>query len=196
MPYFPLFIDPAGRRCVVVGGGPVAVRKVKTLLDFGADVAVFDPSPSEAVRELLPLIALTERQYAGPEDLTGALLVIAATDNHALHQKLAEDAKTLGIPVNVADDPNLCTFFFPAVVRRGELVAGLSTSGACPRLAARLRAQLETLWSPALGESLETLKAERQKLRSGANSREEICQHLDRLITALTENTVCRKSES
>ncbi|MDR0562133.1 MAG: bifunctional precorrin-2 dehydrogenase/sirohydrochlorin ferrochelatase [Spirochaetaceae bacterium] len=181
MAYFPLFIDLTGRRCVVVGGGPVAARKVKTLLDFGADITVLDPSPSDEVRALSPPAILAERTYSGPEDLTGAVLVIGAVNKPKISRRLSEDAKSLGIPVNLADAPELCTFFFPAVVRRGELVAGISTSGGCPRLAARLRKRLETLWSPDLGEALETLKAERNRLKACADTHEKTLR-LDAII--------------
>jgi siroheme synthase-like protein len=84
--------------------------------------------------------------------------------------------------VNVADDPALCTFFFPALVRRGDLVAGISSSGACPRLTARLRERLEKDWPANLGDSLDTLREERRRLKGQGNA-DAVIRELDRLIS-------------
>ncbi|MDR0526006.1 MAG: bifunctional precorrin-2 dehydrogenase/sirohydrochlorin ferrochelatase [Spirochaetaceae bacterium] len=178
MPYFPIFIDPAEKRCVVVGGGAVASRKAGILLSFGAKVDAIDPAPGAAIQNLAPASTLLKRTYAGPDDLTGALLVIAATNNRAVNRQVAEDAKSLGIPVNVADDPALCTFFFPGIVRRGAVVIGLSSSGCCPGLTARLRKLLESLISPDLGTALETLKTEGRRIKVWGGN-------LDPLITRI-----------
>jgi siroheme synthase-like protein len=170
MPYFPLFVDLTGAPCTLVGGGPVAERRARTLLDFGVSLTVIAPEASPAIRALAGegLLALETREYAGAEDLGKAAMVIAAANDRALNRRVAADAQAAGILVNAADDPKLCGFFFPALVRRGELVAGLSTSGSCPGLTARLREELEESWPPNLGESLEFLKDERRRLRKGA----------------------------
>ncbi|AEF84001.1 siroheme synthase [Treponema primitia ZAS-2] len=188
MPFFPLFVDLNGQHCVVVGGGPVAARKMQALSDFGAKVLVLTTKASEEVHSLsrLARIILKERPYGGPEDLAGASLVISATDNRELNARIAQDAKDAGIPVNIADDPELCTFFFPALVRRGDLIAGISTSGACPRLAARLRERLDEAWSPDLGKSLELLKEQRHRLKKTKNTA-SIVEELDRLISEILE---------
>ncbi|MDR2534454.1 MAG: bifunctional precorrin-2 dehydrogenase/sirohydrochlorin ferrochelatase [Treponema sp.] len=188
MSYFPLFIDLTGKRCVVVGGGAAAARKAKTLLDFGAAITVLDPSASDEIRALSPPIALREYAYTGAAELSGAALVIAATDKPEVNRQVGEDAKKQNIPVNVVDDPELCTFYFPGIVRRGELVGGISTSGGCPRLTARLREQLETLWSPALGETLKVLKTERRRLRAAGADTGEIIQRLDLMIARLVDS--------
>ena len=183
MAHFPLFINLAGRRCIVVGAGPVASRKIKTLLDFGALVTVFDPNPSEEAKALCPPAALEAREYDDPATLCGAALVIAATDRRSLNQKLAADAGARGILVNVVDDPSLCTFFFPAIVRRGDAVAGISTAGGCPRLAARLRERIDNLWGPGMENALETLKAERLRLRAAGEN--NMSAALDQAIAGL-----------
>jgi siroheme synthase-like protein len=189
MPHFPLFGDLTGRLCVIVGGGPVAARKAESLLDYGPELTVLAPEPSAEILALSP-ITLLERPYGGPADIAGAGLVLAATDNRELNARVAEDARAAGIPVNVADDPALCTFFFPALVRRGSMVAGLSSSGACPRLTARLRKRLEQDWPANLGDSLETLKEERRRLKAQGDTG-AVIQELDRLISGLFhhENT-------
>jgi siroheme synthase-like protein len=186
VPYFPLFINLTGRFCLLAGGGEVAARKAQVLLDFGAALAVVDPAPSDVIRSLEQqgLLTIRERAYGGPGEIAGAALVIAATDNRELNRRIAGDAEAAGIPVNVCDDPELCGFFFPALVRRGDLVAGISTSGGCPALAARLRRQLDGLWSPGLGEALERLKAERPRLRASSEPAERL-RRLDALITHL-----------
>jgi siroheme synthase-like protein len=122
------------------------------------------------------------RSYTGPEDIAGAALVIAATDKNDLNKLIARDARDAGIPVNVADAPDLCTFFFPALVRRGGVVAGISTSGGCPRLAARLRENLEAEWPSGLGEFLEILKTERRRIKETSDSAGTI-RRLDLLIS-------------
>jgi siroheme synthase-like protein len=185
VPYFPLFINLSEQPCVVVGGGAVAERKARSLLDFGPRLTVIAPEPAEGLRCLAGegRIRLWERPYGGPEDLAGAALVIAATDRGGVNEAVSRDARRAGIPVNVADNPGLCTFFFPALVRRGELVGGISSSGACPRVSARLREWLEGLWPGNLGENLNFIKALRQRLRGEKRSPAEISAELDRFIS-------------
>jgi siroheme synthase-like protein len=188
VPRFPLFIDLENSLCVVVGGGIVALRKSQTLLDFGARITLFDPDPHENI-ETLALeqdVDLILRPYGGPGDIENARLVIAATGDRETNRRVSRDARALGIPVNVADDPEICTFFFPAIVRRGELVAGLSSSGSCPRFTARLKQDLENRWPSFWGDALEALERERRRLRK-TESPEEVLRSLDEIITRLLE---------
>jgi siroheme synthase-like protein len=161
---------------------------MQALAGFGARVIALAIKASEEVRSLSRQhsVTLEERPYGGPADLAGAALVISATDDRELNARIARDAKDAGIPVNIADDPELCTFFFPALVRRGDLVAGISTSGACPRLAARLRERLNEAWPPDLGKSLELLKEQRRRLRE-SDTAASIAGELDRLISEILE---------
>jgi siroheme synthase-like protein len=185
MPHFPLFINLQDFPCLVAGGGAVGVRKIETLLEFGARVTVLDPRPSEALEELSrERLILLRRFYAGPEDLKGAKIVIAATGDREANHRVSRDAQARGIPVNVADDPEACTFFFPAIVRRGDLVAGISTSGVCPRFCARLRERLEKEWPPGWAEALKTLGAERRRLRA-AEGAEKTLPLLDKMISRI-----------
>jgi siroheme synthase-like protein len=191
MPYFPLFINLKDQSCIIIGGGPVAARKAETLLDFGARLTVIAPEFSDAMKALSPE-RLWRRSYSGPEDLCGARLAVAATGDKECNKRISQDAQKAGIPVNVADDPALCTFYFPALVKRGELVGAISTSGGCPRLASRLREELETRWPADMGPLLENLSAERKRLRDTKGNRGpaatgevgDIIAELDRLITA------------
>jgi siroheme synthase-like protein len=188
VPYFPLFINLEGLTCVIAGGGGVALRKAQVLLDFGASIRALDPRPSVAFTDLArnqgPRFSLICRTYQGPEDLSGAALALAASGDRALNRRFARDAAAAGIPVNAADDPGACGFFFPAIVRRGGLVAGISTSGLCPRFAARLREELERSWPASWDEALEKLAAERQNLR-GSVSAAETVKALDERISGL-----------
>jgi siroheme synthase-like protein len=190
VPRFPLFINLEGRFCLVAGGGAAAARKVQALLDFGAALTVVDPVPSDKIRSLEQRgrLSIRERPYGGPAEIAGAALVIAATNDRELNARVARDARAAAIPVNVADDPTLCSFFFPALVRRGDLVAGISTSGACPRLAARLREALEESWPENLGAALERLTEKRRWFRASLDPAERI-RRLDELITLALEGT-------
>jgi siroheme synthase-like protein len=163
MPRFPLFIDLSGKTCVVIGGGEVAERRVRTLLDFGAALTVIAPDFCGGILALSD-IRLIKRPYAGADDLSGAALVLAASNDRELNRRAASDAAALGIAVNAADDPAACTFYFPAIVRRGDVVAGLSSSGSAPSLTARLRKELDELWPDSLAAEAVALKAERKQL--------------------------------
>jgi siroheme synthase-like protein len=183
-----LFIDLENFLCTVVGGGSVALRKIQTLLDFGARITVFDPEPHENLEPLCLEHGLTliRRSYKGPEDIEGARLVIAASGDRDANRRVSRDAKALGIPVNAADDPEACTFFFPAIVRRGELVAGLSSSGGCPRFTARLRQELEKQWPAYWAEALDDLGKKRRRLRE-TEPPEKALRIMDEIITRMLE---------
>ncbi len=171
--YYPLFLDLRGRRCVVVGGGRVAQRKVKGLLEAQAQVVVVAPEASRALCRWASTgrIRLRQRPYRRA-DLRGAALVMVATDEAALNARVAQDAEAMGIPVNVADAPGLCTFIVPSVLRRGPLTVAISTSGASPALAATIRRELEGLYPPQLGAYLRRLAALRKELLKGLAARE------------------------
>lgn len=144
MKYYPLFLDIAGKKCVVIGGGEVAARKVARLLECGADVFVVSP---ELNAELVTMKADNtvfhiESVYSA-DCLTGAALVIGATDNEKINAAVCADARKLGIPVNIVDDPEKCDFILPSVVERGDLIMAVSTGGKSPALARHLREELE-----------------------------------------------------
>ena len=121
--HFPLFIELESKPCLVVGSGNVASRKAKALADYGARVTVVSPETCGRGFE--------------DADVEGMSLVVAATDDRALNRHVADLCKARGIPVNAVDDPANCTFFFPAVFRKGPIVAAVSSGGACP-VAAKL----------------------------------------------------------
>jgi precorrin-2 dehydrogenase/sirohydrochlorin ferrochelatase len=148
------------RKTVVIGGGKVAARKVTGLLEAGAQVTVISPAFVPELRVLAGSrrVTLTGRAYR-EGDLADAFLVIAATDNAGINEQVWQEAQERGCLVNVVDDPARCNFIVPAVVRRGEVIVTVSTGGASPALARRLREQLESLIGPEVG-GLATLLAE------------------------------------
>lgn len=153
------------RRAIVVGGGVIAARKVVGLLEAGAPVTVISPA---VVSELTSLaeqgyITLLDRPYQAG-DLAGAFLVFAATDDPAVNQAIWDEGSRLGCLVNSVDDPEHSNFIMPAVVRRGEMSIAISTGGASPALARRLREWLETLIGPEYGELVNLLAELRPEL--------------------------------
>jgi siroheme synthase-like protein len=167
MVYLPIFLDLTGRRCLVIGGGEVAARKVPSLLAARADVMVVSPSLVDALADLARQgrIRHMKREYEAG-DMAGAALVYAATDDAELHQRLYVEARDREIPINVADVPALCTFITPAVLTRGPLQIAVSTEGASPAMAKRIIERLERLFGPEYGLALDVLRAARHHLKS------------------------------
>jgi len=163
-------LNVEGRRCVVVGGGTVALRKIEGLLDAGADVLVVSPQVCDEIR-ILP-VRVCVRAF-DETDLQGAALAIAATDDPAVNLHVAASANELGIPVNVVDQPALCSFFVPALVRRGGLVISISTSGASPALARRIRERLEAEFGPEYEAYVKWLDDLRSEIRGRVHSPEK-----------------------
>ena len=153
--YYPVNLDIAGKKCLVVGGGKVAVRKVRSLLDFGASVVMVSPDAATGLRGTKNLRVLKRKYRSG--DTKGAALVIAATDDEAINRKVSEDARKKGVLVNVVDQPKLCSFIVPASVRRGRLTISVSTGGASPSLAGRIRGEIERRYGDDYGKLADVL---------------------------------------
>jgi siroheme synthase-like protein len=150
-------------RCVVVGGGAVAARKVKALLRAHARVTVISPALSQRLEQMAAegRIEVLRRAYRSG-DLEDAFLVIAATDHPAINERVWEEAQARGLLVNVVDDPQHCNFIAPSVVRRGALSLAISTSGRCPALSRHLRRHLEREFTPAYADYVELLGSLRE----------------------------------
>lgn len=167
MEYFPFFFDLRGRAVLLVGGGEVATRKAELLARAGARLLVVAP-------EIIAPLALlakksggeTRRREYAAADMDGVLVAVAATDDNALNRRVREDGRKYGAPVNVVDNPALCDFIFPAIVDRAPLVAAVSSGGASPVLARRVRARLEMLLPPATGRLCEWCAQIREKVRA------------------------------
>ena len=156
--FYPLFFNLRGRNCLVLGGGKVALRKVKILLSCRAHIFLISS-------HLLPeLVALKEKKSITHLDdhysksyLQDISLVVSATSDKDLNCQVAEDCFNLDIPVNTVDDPSLCSFFFPAVVDRGTLKLGISTCGKSPAFARYLREKLENIVEEEWGDFVDFL---------------------------------------
>jgi precorrin-2 dehydrogenase/sirohydrochlorin ferrochelatase len=146
---FPMFLKLEGRQCLVVGAGKVGEPKIGGLLGTGARIRVVALDASPTVREWARAgkIELELRAFA-TDDLDGAFLVIVATNSRTLNERVYDEAQRRGVLCNVVDVPDLCDFFYPAVVRRGDLQIAVSTAGQSPSLAQIIRKQLEKQFGP------------------------------------------------
>jgi siroheme synthase-like protein len=144
-PFYIACLKLLGRRCLVVGGGAVGLEKVEGVLACDGDVTLIAPDAEPALREYASegSIRWEQRQYAGPSDLEGAFMVIAATDDTDVNIAVFEDAERRAMLVNVVDVPPLCNFILPAIVRTGPLAIAISTAGASPALAKRIKREIE-----------------------------------------------------
>ena len=167
-PYYPVFLDLKGRACVIVGGGEIAERKIAGLLECGAVITMVSPRVTPGIRAHADAgdIRWEAREYADG-DLKGAFLAIASTDDEDVNKAVHEEASREGIVLNVVDRTALCSFIAPAVVRRGEVTVALSTGGASPALARKLRETLEkseVLEYASLAGVLSSARAEIKRL--------------------------------
>ena len=147
-PFYIACLKPKGRRCLVVGGGDIGLGKVEGLLACDADVTLVAPVAHPALEELAAegSIRWERRPYAGAADLEGALMVIAATDDSEVNIGVSDDAERRAMLVNVVDVPSLCNFILPAIVRSGPLAIAISTAGASPALAKRMKREVSELF--------------------------------------------------
>jgi precorrin-2 dehydrogenase/sirohydrochlorin ferrochelatase len=168
---YPVDLVVDGRRCVVVGGGEVAARKVEGLVAAGADVVVIAPDIGGRIRSLG--VHLVERPYRAG-DLDGAWLAIAATDDLAVNRAIRADADRVRVWVNAVDDPSACSFTLPAVVRQGPVMVTVSTAGHSPALASWIRGQLAAQLGPEVGVLAEWLSEAREELKAAGRSTEDV----------------------
>ena len=150
---FPLFFKLEGRKVLIVGGGEVALRKADLLSRAGACITILAPTISDEIQALLSdskHVFIYENYHKS--HMSGARVIIAATDDEPLNHQVHADATELNIPVNVVDTPPLCDFIFPAIIDRNPIVIGISSNGKAPVLARLLRARLETLIPQGYGK--------------------------------------------
>jgi len=185
MKTYPIHLDIQGRRCLVVGGGPVAARKVEGLLAAGARVALVSPRLHPPLEALAATggIDWTGRQYRDG-DLDDAFLVIAATDQATVNRQIAAEAGRRGVLCNVVDRPDAGSFSLPSVVRRGDLVLTVSTSGQSPALAKHLRKEIEARFGIEYENLLRLLGAVRRRLLDAGHDPEGHRETFIRLVEA------------
>ncbi len=170
-PYYPVSLDVSGRSCLVVGGGSVAARKARTLLDCGAAVTVIAPALSDDMEGLVPSLHALERRRYGKGDASAFRLVITATGIPEVDGSVYADAEAAGVWANSADDVARCSFILPAVHRDGPVTVSVSTGGLSPALASWLRTRLAADCGDGLGLLAELLGEARANLkRAGLRS--------------------------
>ncbi len=174
MTLFPMFMKLEGRPCLVVGAGTIGAPKISSLIAAGAVTRVIALSATAEVGEWARAGSLTwEARAFESADLDGVFMVIAATNSRELNAAIFNEARQRNILCNVVDDPEYCDFYYPAVVRRGDLQLAISTNGQSPALAQRIRRELEIQFGPEYGDWLEQLGNIRQQLFASKMNPEE-----------------------
>lgn len=191
-PLLPIFVKLTGRRCLVVGAGRVALQKVESLLQCGAEVEVVAPQAIDALQSLAASgsIRLDLREYTS-QDLHGAFLVIAATNLPEVNEAVFRDANARNIPINAVDDPPNCDFYFSSVVRRGDLQIAISTAGESPAFAQRLRKEIDAALPEDIGDWLRNLGQLRREILETHPAGEE----RNRLLSSLAHRQICDAQE-
>jgi len=163
---YPVFLDLSGRMVVVVGGGAVATERAARLAACGARVRLVSPEVLPALGEMVSDGRIAEHHARGyaDGDLDGAVLVIAATDDADVNRRVRDDARAMGAEANVADDPGGSTAVIPAVVRQGDLALAITTGGASPVLARRIREDLQQHFGPGWAGLIDLLAETRDEL--------------------------------
>jgi precorrin-2 dehydrogenase / sirohydrochlorin ferrochelatase len=178
--YYMACLDVTGRRCVVVGGGLVGREKAAGLAACGAAVTVVSPDLDASFGSLA--VEWRRGRYRR-SDLEGAFLVIAATSDRAVNERVHRDAEARGMLCNVADVPELCNFILPAVHREGSIAVAVSTGGASPALAKRIRSQIAGLVGPEHAALAEELRALRPEVKARFATYEERRDYFEELVT-------------
>jgi precorrin-2 dehydrogenase/sirohydrochlorin ferrochelatase len=193
--YYPIYLNITAKRCVVIGGGAVAERKVMGLLRAGASVHVVSPAITDPLQELARAgkIEYVSQEYS-PDHLDDCELVFAATSSRAVNARVTADAIARRVHVNVADAPQEGDFITPAVVRRGEFCLSVATGGSNPALAARLAGEMEARFGPEygdfvelLGEVRDTIKEWTLDLTARRQAAEAVLDHESELCALLAE---------
>jgi precorrin-2 dehydrogenase / sirohydrochlorin ferrochelatase len=188
MSLFPIFLKLTGRPCIVIGAGTLAESKIESLRAANARVTVVAPKASVRIAEMAEAgeVEWLQREYAAG-DLAGQFLVVAATDVPAVNRAVFAEAEAAGILINAVDDPPFCDFYFPSVVRRGDLQIAISTAGASPALAQRLRKEINALLPLDAGDWL----AELGNLRREVLQLEPLNEARRELLHQLASREVC-----
>lgn len=193
MAYFPFFIDLEGREGLIVGGGAVALRKVRKLLPFGPHLTVAAPDLAPELAEI-PGLTLLRRPFT-PELLEGKFFAIAAANDRAVNRAVAAHCRERGVLVNTADDKDGCDFLFPALVKRGDLTVGVSTAGASPSAAVWAKGQIDARIPEDFGELLAYLSALRPAVRERIPEEDRRAAAFSRLFAAALQTGFPLKEE-
>jgi len=185
MAYYPVMLNLNGKRCLVVGGGEVAFRKVFHLLEAGAFVTVISPSFTEEILTIAESekkrLNLLKREYEG-EDVKGFFLVFACTDDIKTNKLIAKECEKYGVLVNIVDDSYVSSFIVPAVLKRGNLVISISTVGKSPLLSKKIKEKLENIFDERYEKLLEDLYKVREEVKASNLSDEDKIKIYEEII--------------
>ena len=167
--YYPVYLNLAGKHCVILGGGTIAQGKIAALRDAGAKITVISPEATDGIKRAAQRGDITfEQRVYEQGDLEGAFIAVAATNVWHVNRQIYEEAEKLGVLLNVVDDPDQCTFIAPSIVRRDPITLAVSTGGASPALARKMRETLAEApalkWADlagALGRARRVIKEQR-----------------------------------
>ena len=182
---YPVMLSLEENPCLVVGGGQVALRKVKGLLSEGAMVTVVAPDVEEEFEAMAEMEAIRlERRPYRPGETAGYFLIMAATSDNRVNRQVYQDAKECGIWVNVADDPELCTFYLPARLKRGPMQLVIASTGLAPFAMRRLRKLLETRFGPEWADWIRAASRFRKTVYKMCSDREKQAELFDAFFNA------------
>lgn len=168
MGYFPFFINIKDKKCIIIGGGNVAARKIEKLLPFKPNITVIAPEISDIIKNIKG-IETVSREFQD-KDINDAFFVISASDNEQLNAHIFKICTKKNILVNTVDDRNKCGFIFPAVVHKNDITFGISTSGKSPIFASYLRMKTENMIDDKCSETVEILGKFRRKIKQEISS--------------------------
>jgi precorrin-2 dehydrogenase/sirohydrochlorin ferrochelatase len=180
--YYPIYLDLRDRRCLIIGGGRVAERKCISLMKTGADVTIISPDITKRLEDLKRrgIIRHIPRPYR-KGDLRGAFLVIAATDSEDVNKRVFSEAIERNLLLNVVDNPGFCNFIVPSVFEQGVLKIAISTGGASPGIAKRIRKELGSIYNRDFSRYLDLVKEVRFRIREEVKDRKRREEILNKL---------------
>ena len=187
MSYFPFYIDIKGKKCVVIGGGSVALRKIEKLIWFEPDITVIAPEISAEIYSIHG-IRIIKREFSD-SDLDGAFFVITATNNKKLNERIFRMCSGKGILVNTVDDKEKCSFIFSAIAKRENITISVSTDGKSPIYARYLRKQIENLLDDRTDDIIEILAGVRSKIKREISVEENRKLAFERILAIALDDT-------
>lgn len=186
MSYYPICLDLKNKKCIVVGGGEVALRKVKSLVEAHAKVVVISPQITSSLKELVNKNKITylNQEYKSEYIKKDTFLLIAASNDKQLNAKIAKDASKLNLLINVVDSPQLCNFILPATLNRGKLIISISTSGQSPALAKKIKEDLQSIYGVEYEILVDLLGKLRTKVQAKYKNREDRKLFWEKLVNS------------
>lgn len=188
MSYFPMFIELKGRRCLVVGGGEIALHKVNVLRDFGAQLTVVSQDILPEIKQM-EFVECREKKFH-LSDLNGQQLVVAATDDKEENHRIAQVCKERNLPVNAVDQREDCSFIFPSYLKKGEVVAAFSSGGQSPLVTQYLKAQMVPIMTDLLAKLAERLGDVREVVQAVCPVEERKIVYQEMLSLGLEKGSV------